>query len=105
MQAGSRFGDVLVGIRTDEELTWFFNDAGTSSVEGLVGVRAEYLHAHMTQRTNAASTTAWLEELIAKCSKDLVAWRCDAFRAVEQAVKAYPQARGKDHSVVPPEEP
>jgi hypothetical protein len=177
MHAGGRFGDVLVGIRTDEELSWFFNDAGTEMglpstltvadtgrgagslavseanlearhaahkirdrlesiglrnervletlytdriwpgtlvrrfgpvvgvVEGLVAVRAGYLHAHMTQRTGAACTTAWLEELVARCSKDLVAWRIDAFRAVEQAVEAYEQGRGKDGSVVPPEEP
>ena len=177
MHAGSRFGDVFVGIRTDEELSWFFNDAGTEMgmqsilaaagtgrgagslavteanleaqhaahkvrdrlesiglrnervletlytdriwpgtlgrrfgpvvgvVEGLVAVRCQYLHARLAQRTKARSTRAWLEELVARCSKDLGAWRIDAFRAVEQAVKAYEQARGKDDSVVPPELP
>jgi len=177
MHAGSRFGDVFVGIRADEELSWLFNDAGTEMgmqstlaaagtgrgagslevtegnlearhaahkildrleiiglrnervletlyadriwpgtlvrrfgpvvgvVEGLVAVRAAFLHARLAQRTKAKSTTAWLEELVAQCSKDLVVWRCDAFRAVEQAVKAYEHARGKDDSVVPPEEP
>jgi hypothetical protein len=177
MHAGSRFGDVLVGIRTDEELSWFFNDAGTEMglpsilaaadtgrgagslevteanlearhaahkirdrleiiglrnervletlytdriwpgtlvrrfgpvvgvVEGLVAVRCQYLHARLAQRTKARSTRAWLEELVARCSKDLVAWRIDAFRAVEQAVKAYERALGKDASVVPSEQP
>ena len=141
MHAGSRFGDVLVGLQVDSELRWYFNDAAAetrqpsslsaaytgrgsgsvavfeSNVEAghaarkisdrleSIGARAAYLHAHMTRRTSAPSTTAWLEELVAKCSKDLVGWRCDAFRALEQAVKAYEQARGKDDSVVPPELP
>jgi hypothetical protein len=74
-------------------------------VEGLVVVHAEYLHAHMTQRAAAASTTAWLEEPVARCSKDLAAERIDAFGAVVQSVEAYEQGRGKDGSVVPPEEP
>jgi hypothetical protein len=37
-------------------------------------------------------------------SKDLVAWRKEAFCAVEQAIKAYERARGKGQSVAPPEE-
>jgi hypothetical protein len=66
--------------------------------------RGPYLHARMVQRTSATSTTAWLEELVAACSKDLVAWRKEALHAVEQAIKAYERARGEGQSVVPPEE-
>ncbi len=73
-------------------------------VEGLVGVRAEYLHAHLAHRTTATSTTGWLEELVARCSKDLVAWRKEAFRAVEQALAAYERTRTRPESVVPPED-
>ena len=74
-------------------------------VEGLVGVRAEYLHAHLERRTTATDTTGWLEELVARCSKDLVAWRREAVRAVEQALVAYERTRTQPESVVPPEEP
>jgi len=176
MHAGSRFGDLLVGIRTDDELRWFFNDAeiemgqpsvlaaafsgrGSGSlevsedhaearhsagkikdrlqnigvrewrvlealytdriwpgtlvrrlgpvvgvVEGLVGVRAQYLHEHKAQLTTAPSTTAWLEELVVRCSRDLVAWRKDAFLACERALEAYELARGRHTSVVPQED-
>ena len=68
MHAGSRFGDV---------------------VEGLVGLRTEYLHAHMAHRASATSTSGRFEELVARCSKDLVAWRKDPVRAVEQALAAF----------------
>jgi hypothetical protein len=73
-------------------------------VEGLVGVRAEYLHARMSDRTAATSTAAWLEELVGRCSKELFVWRKQGVRAREQAVKAYERARGKGPSVVPPED-
>lgn len=83
MHAGSRVGDV---------------------VEGLVGVRAENLHAHMARRASASSTTGWREELVARCRKDLVAWCQEAFGAVEQALAAHERTRGQPESVVPPEE-
>ncbi len=83
MHAGSRFGN---------------------AVEGLVGVRAEYLRAHMAHRASATSTTEWLEELAARRSKDLVAWRKEAFGAAEQALTAYERTRSEAESVVPPEE-
>jgi len=176
LHAGHRFGEVVVGAAADEELTWFFNDAGTECthrsrlaaaldrhrpntaaalvncaeaihqarkisdrlesltprdahvlrllytdrvwpgplvkrfgpvvgvVEGLVRVRADYVTARMEQRTTTTSTTAWLEELVGRCCKDLAVWRRDALAACEQAVAAYEKARGDDPSVVPQEE-
>lgn len=83
MHAGSRFGDV---------------------VEGLVGVRAEDLHAHMAHRANATGTTGWLEGLVARCSKDLVVWRKEAFGAVERALAADERTRSQPESVVTPEQ-
>jgi hypothetical protein len=73
-------------------------------VEGLVGVPAEHLHAHRAHRARATSTSGWLEELVARCSKDLVAWRKEAFCAVEQALAVFEPTRSQPESVVPPEE-
>jgi hypothetical protein len=55
----------------------------------------------LSQLTTAPSTSAWLEDLVAKCSKDLVAWRQDAFLAVERSIKAYERTRDDWSSVVP----
>ena len=72
-------------------------------VEGLVEVRAGYYGERNKGRTAAASTTAWLEELIAERSQQLAVWKLYALDRCEQAVGAYELVRGVEGSVVPPE--
>jgi hypothetical protein len=73
-------------------------------VEGLVGVPAQHLHAHMAHRASGSSTSGWFEELVAQCSKDLVAWRKEAFRAVAHALAAFERTLSQPESVVLSEE-
>ena len=58
----------------------------------------------MAHRASATSATRWLEEHVAGCSTDLVAWGKEAFRAVEQPLAAYERTRSQPESVVPQEE-
>jgi hypothetical protein len=176
MHAGRRFGDVLVSPEADDELTWFFNEAGeqieppsiqgilldgrhpghpwllearaealhagrkiwgrmqnigaregavlealytervwpralvrklghlTGVVEATPRVRAEHLGQRMLGRTAAATTTEWLEALVAARSEELRGWRDDALDASGRALSAYERARGKGPSVVPQED-
>ena len=114
IHAGCRFGHVVVGLQVDYEHLYTDRDwpeplvhrfgPAVGVVEGLVDVRASYLHARMEKRTSAPSTTAWLEELVARRSRDLVAWRKAAFDAVEQALEAYERAGNGEAIVVPQEQ-
>jgi hypothetical protein len=72
-------------------------------VEAMTPVRAEHVGQRMLGRTTAASTTDWLEELVAARSEELRGWREDADRACGRALAAYQRARGAGPSVVPPE--
>jgi hypothetical protein len=67
-------------------------------------VSAEHLGQRMLGLTTAASTTAWLEELVAARSEELRGWREDADAACGRALAAYQRARGKGPSVVPTED-
>jgi hypothetical protein len=69
-----------------------------------IGAREVRVLARRSGRTTATNTAAWLEDLVGRCSEELFAWRKQAVRACEQAVKAYERARGKGPSVVPPED-
>jgi hypothetical protein len=104
---GLRNERVLENLYTDRDwpgpLVHRFGPA-VGVVEGLVDVRASYLHARMEKRTSAPNTTGWLKELVAQRSRDLVAWRKQAFDAVEQAFEAYERARNGEAIVVPQEQ-
>ncbi len=73
-------------------------------VESLPAVRAQHLFERGRKLTAAATTTAWLEEIVEQRAAEAVAWRDDAARACARALSAYQHVRGEGPSVAPEED-
>ena len=102
-QVGARELSVLEALYTERPWPWTL-ERGLPHLVGVVEampqVRAEYLAARWQGRTRATTTAFWLDELVAWSPWEVEAWREQAERACERALRAYEKARGTGPSVV-----
>ena len=100
---------LLRGIYTEREwseaVEQALPDGLAGAAEASVGVRVEHLRALARVQTRAKNVAAFVEEIVRKGRKDLVAaWRSEVELACALAVAAYERVRGDGPSVVPDEE-
>ena len=75
------------------------------AAEASAGVRVEHLRALARVQTRAKNVAAFVEEIVRKGRRDLLAeWRAEVELACALAVAAYERVRGDGPSVVPDDE-
>lgn len=80
-------------------------DGLAGAAEASVGVRVEYLRALARVQTRANNVAAFVEEVVRRGRKDLMAaWRSEVELSCALAVSAYERVRGDGPSVVPDDE-